>query len=267
MFVSSAPGGPPIEEARLHRIGVGWHDESHDLFQVIFHKEMVFIEFPYQPDELGLIARVEVPVGNRHAIELKETGYGTTHTLKYNHPIDGNAHLSKTGKAVTTVYNQSSRLDTSAGHLFSAIFSGLSFYKKCKNKPPCVQFVFDSADPVDPLYCAGYWLKLPDNVRASSIGNPVIMEADDSNNRVQALAVAPPERTCFDGWILAISARRGPDTLLAEPGNFRLGFIGGFAANMGNPSEPSSFLAMQYPAGDDISDLQFTDYLPPAPSE
>jgi hypothetical protein len=267
MLISSAPGGPPIEEARLHRIGVCWHDECRDLFQVIFHKEAIFIEFPYQPDEPGLIARVEVPRGNTHTVELKQTGYGTTHSQKYSHPMDGNAHLSKDGKSVTTVYNQGSRLDLSAGHFFSAFFSGFSFYRRCNNKPPSEQFVFDSADPVDPLYCAGYWLRLDGNVRASSIRNPIVIKPGDGGNNFQALAVAPPRGTRSDGWILAISARRGPDALLAEPGNFRLGFIGGFASNLGNPSEPSSFLAMQYPPGGDISDLHFTDYSRPKPPE
>lgn len=265
MLVSATPDGPSIEEARLHRIGIRWRDECHNLFQIIFHKEMVFIEFPYQPDERGLIARVEVPSGKTHAFELKQKGYGTTHTLKYSHPIDGNAHLSKTGKSVTTVFNQSSRLDASVGHFFSAIFSGLSFYQECKNKPPAIQFAF-GAGPVDPLYCAGYWLRLAGDIRANSIGNPITIKPDNNSN-IQALAVAPPKGSCFDGWILAISARRGPNELLAEPGTFRLRFIGGFAENLGNRSEPSSFLAMQYPPGDDISDLQFTDYFPPAPSE
>lgn len=265
MLISSAPGGPPIEEARLHRIGIRWRDECHNLFQVIFHKEMVFIEFPYQPDEPGLIARVGVPLGSKHTVELKQTGYGTTHSLKYSHPIDGNAHLSMTGKSITTVYNQSSRLDMPVGHFFSAFFSGLSFYEKCKNKRPYIQFAFDSAGPVDPLYCAGYWLRLADNIRACTIGNPIIIKPDNDGDDVRALAVAPPRGTRFDGWILAISARRGPDALLAESGNFRLGFVGGFATNLGNPSEPSSFLVMQYPPGGDISDLQFTDYSHLAP--
>lgn len=262
MLITTTSDGPSIEEAPLHRIGIRWSGECRDLFQVMFHKEMIFVGFPYQPDEPGLVARVTVPPGESHTFDLTSTADATTQSVKYSHPIDGNAHFSQTGRAITTVYNQAQRLDISAGHIFSVFFSGLTMFRKCRNKRPYVQFVFDSATPIEPLYCSGYWLKLGTDIRASSLGNP--MQLDSNGDRTQALAIAPPIDSPFNGWILAISARRGPATLSAEPEKFRLGFIGGFAENLNNTSESSSFIAMQYPPGGDISELCLVDYARPA---
>jgi hypothetical protein len=262
VLVTSTPGGPPIEESPLHRIGTRWKGECRDLFQVQFHKEMLFISFPYQPDEPGLVARVELPPGTSHTFELTDTADATTQRVKYSHPIDGNAHFSQTGKARTTVYNQACRLDGSVGHFFSIDISGITMFRKCRSKVPSVQFTFDSANPVDPLHCAGYWLQLSTDIRLGTVGNPIYMDPDGRST--QALAIAPPIGSPLSGWILAISARRGPAALIVEPGQFRLGFVGGFAANLNNISESSSFLAMQYPPGGDISELRLIDYVCPS---
>jgi hypothetical protein len=222
---------------------------------------MIFVNFPYQPDEPGLVARVTLPPGTRHTFDLTTTADATTQSVKYSHPIDGNTHFSQTGKVITTVYNQASRLDTSIGHFFSVFFSGLAMFRECRNKKPYVQFVFDSTASIDPLYCSGYWLKLGSDVRVSSLGNPIQLDSDGRST--QALAIAPPVDSPFKGWILAISASSGPASLSAGPGKFRLDFIGGFEENLGNASEPSSFLAMQYPPGGDISELRLVDHIRP----
>ena len=259
MLVTSTPGGPAVAESSRHRVGVRWSGECRDLFQVLFHRNMIFVNFPYQPDEPGLIARVELPPGKSHAFKLTDTADATTQKVKYSHPIDGNSHFSQTGKVRTTVYNQACRLDTSAGHFFSVDFSGITLFRKCRSSVPSVQVNFDTTNAVDPLHCAGYWLKLPPDIHPTSIGNPIYWEAN--GRTTQALAIAPPVDSSLSGWILGISARRGLDALAVEPGKFGLRFVGGFADNFGNVSEPSSFLAMQYPAETDISILRLIDYV------
>lgn len=220
MLVLATPGGPPIEEAPLHRIGIRWAGECRDLFQILFHNGMIFVGFPYQPDAPGLVAKVTVQAGNSHTFDLTDTADATTKSVKYSHPVDGNAHFSQTGKVVTAIYNQARGLDTSVGHFFSVFFSGLSMFRRCRYKKPYIQFAFDSSTPVDPLYCSGYWLKLGTDIHASSLGNPIQLDPNDSSTR--ALAIAPPPDSPFSGWILAISARRGPTAMSVEPGNFAL---------------------------------------------
>lgn len=259
MLVTSTPGGPGIAQSSRHRIGVRWTEECRDLFQVLFHNEMIFVNFPYQPDEPGLIARVELPPGNSHTFNLTDTADATTQKVKYSHPIDGYSHFSQTGKVRTTVYNQACRLDMSVGHFFSVDFSGVTLFRKCRSRVPSVQFSFDTADPVDPLHCAGYWLQLSSAINLGAIGNPIYWDAD--GRTIQALAIAPPADSLFNGWILGISARRGLDDLAVEPGKFGLRFVGGFAENLYDAMEPSSFLAMQYPADTDISVLRLIDYV------
>ena len=160
MLITATACGPGIAQSSRHRIGVRWTGECRDLFQVLFHNEMIFVNFPYQPDEPGLIAQVELPPGNSHTFSLTDTADATTRKVKYSHPIDGNTHFSQTGRARTTVYNQASRLDTSVGHFFSVILSGVTLFRKCRSSAPSVQFSFDTTDSVDPLYCAGYWLQM-----------------------------------------------------------------------------------------------------------
>jgi hypothetical protein len=155
VLVTSTPGGPAIAEASSHRISIRWHGECRDLFQVLFHNGMIFINFPYQPDKPGLVARVELPPGNSHTFNLTDTADATTQKVKYSHPIDGNSHFSQTGKVLTTVYNQACRLDTSAGHFFSIDFAGITQFRKCRTGVPSVQFQFRYREPCGPVALRG----------------------------------------------------------------------------------------------------------------
>ena len=259
MLLTSMPG-PAIAEAARHRIGIRWRNECRDLLQVQFHGPRIFIHFPYQPDAPGILNRVEVPPGSTHNINVTDTADGTTRHVKYSHPIDGRAHFSQDGQIVTTIRNQAQPLNRSVGHIFSVDIAGISLFRKCSNKVPpgtsSSQFVFNGKHPPDPLHCAGFWFKLEEG-NPEGMTNPVIV--DLASGRRQGIAIAPPQNSPLHGRVLVIFPRNGPEGLAAEPGEFRLIFVGGFAVDLQDTSASSSYLTMQYPTGD-ISALRLVDY-------
>lgn len=252
--------GPPVIGAARHRVGIRWCNGCRDLFQVQFHGPRIFVHFPYQPDAPGILNRVEVPPGSAHNINMTDFADATTRRVKYSHPIDGRAHFSQDSQIVTTIRNQAQPLDQSVGHLFSIDVSGISSFRECNDKvSPLIastQFSFNTEYPPDPLHCAGFWFKLEEG-SPEGMTNPVIV--DLANGQRQGIAIAPPKNSSLHGWVLVIFPRNGPEELAAESGKFRLVFVGGFATNLHDIKEPSSFLTMQYPA-DDISILRIVDY-------
>ena len=253
--------GPPVAEAVRHRIGIQWRNECRDLFQVQFQGVSIFVHFPYQPDAPGLLKRVEMPPGDSHTFNTTDTADGTTRRIKYSHPIDGRAHFSQDGQIVTTVRNQSDPLDRSAGHFFSVDIAGIPLFRRCGNKVPkgtsAAVFSYEGGNPPDPLHCAGYWIKLnADNV--AGITNSVTADMTDGS-RQMGMVIAPPRNSPLHPGFLIIFPRPAPEGLAVEPGEFRLFFTGGFATNLHDVNSSSSFLAMQYPAGD-ILELRLVDY-------
>lgn len=95
----------------------------------------IFVHFCYQPD-------------------------ATTRKVKYDHPVDGQAHFSQDGRIVTSIRNQAERLDGSTGHIFSLDIAGIRLFRKCTKRTTArtasAQITF-SLEPFDPLHVAGFW--------------------------------------------------------------------------------------------------------------
>ena len=262
MLITSSPGGPPIVETAKHRIGIRWLNGCRDLFQIQFHESSIFIHFPYQPDRPGVISRRELPPGTTHTFEVTDTADATTKRVKYSHPIDGHAHFSQDGQIRTTVRNQADRLDRSIGHFFSIEFGGITLFRNCKSRlspdTAAAQFSFNSDAPVDPLHCAGYWLRGNPGKRPIGLTNPVLID-QGTGQPSPAMAIAPPSDSPLSGGVLAIFARPAASGIKVDPGDFILMFTGGFEENLADANAKSSFLAMQYPIKD-IADLPIVDY-------
>ncbi|MGO9294314.1 MAG: hypothetical protein ACLP52_10650 [Streptosporangiaceae bacterium] len=262
MLLTAAPG-PPIAQASHHRIGVSWQDECRDLFQVQFHRSGIFVHFCYQPDAPGIMNRIELQPGRTHTFEVTHSADATTRKVKYDHPVDGQAHFSQDGRIVTSVRNQAERLEGSTGHIFSLDIAGIRLFRKCTTRTTArtasAQITF-SLEPFDPLHVAGFWFVLQPGSTAGDITNPVMV--DLGTGRQQGLATAPPPGSQLDGGILVLFPRRATADLAVGPGEFRLIFTGGFAHGLADPSIASSFLALQYPLAD-ISSLRLADFRPP----
>lgn len=203
-----------------------------------------------------------MPPGDSHTFITTDTADGTTRRVKYSHPIDGRAHFSQDGQIITTIRNQADRLDQSAGHFFSVDIAGISLFRRCSNKTSkgtsMTAFSFGEGDPPDPLHCAGYWIKL-NATNITGITQLVTAEMTDGSKQT-GIVVAPPRSSPMYSGFLVIFPRPASDGLAVERGTFRLFFTGGFGANLHDVNSSSSFLAMQYPAGD-ISELPLVDYL------
>jgi hypothetical protein len=190
-----------------------------------------------------------------------------TKKVKYSHPLDGRAHFSQDGQIRTTVWNHAQRLDSTIGHFFSLDIAGASQFRNSKSSPSTntasCQFSFDTDAPVDPVHFAGYWLRGPSSYRPTELMNPFILRRNDGQF-IPTLVIAPPSGSPLQGGLLAISARTGFDSMKIQDGRYYLIFTGGFAENLSDENEVSSFLALQYPV-EDVSALPSVDYQISAP--
>lgn len=262
MLVTSTSGGPPVQELPNHRISINWRSGCRDLFQIQFAKQGIFIHFRYQPDAPGFLARAEVPPGRSHTVNFGPVAHATTHKVKYSHPLDGRAHFSQTGKLVTRIWNQAEPLNSSIGHFFSLEIAGIGRFRKCAESKKIglngVRFSFDSDAPTDPVHFHGYWLKTETGDFPAGLGNPLTLDLADGPKR--AIAIAPPPSSPLYGGMVAIFTRSGPADMAVGEDDFRLMFTGGFANDLADRNVSSSFLAMQYPAGD-ISTMPLDDFV------
>jgi hypothetical protein len=112
--------------------------------------------------------------------------------------------------------------------------------------------------PPDPLHISGFWYLLQPGNSSMNMTNPVLVHI--ASGEMRGVAIAPMPSSPLAGGILVLFPRSGPRELMVAPGDFRLMFVGGLAENLADPSVSSSFLALQYPAGD-ISALRLVDFV------
>lgn len=109
---------------------------SYKLFQITFAKSdsSLFIIFPYLKGCGGRLGVVTIPKGSNY-FKIFNVGKDfpvTSHLVKYSHHPSGQAHFSLSGKVLTDVRKKSVPLSLANGHIFTAIFQGLSHFEIVK---------------------------------------------------------------------------------------------------------------------------------------
>lgn len=240
-----APDQVPIRRQVAHRIGVRWANGRAKLFQVQFRQDGFFVHFPYQPDSQGVVARCILPVippGATANINLADTGYVTSHKVKYSHHVDGNCHFSQDGRVVTAVRNAASRLDQgSVGHVFTVYVQGITNFSTDRTAD-VEWFATSTSVPPTGLRIVGRWHKadIPYNVQ-----NPISIAGLPPGLAAPVLASCPPNASPLSDYVLVLQAFIQP--LNAEP-PFVLIFSGGFGPEAADQSKESDFLGLLYPA-------------------
>lgn len=243
MSITSVPG--PVERRANHRIAIRWGDGEAKLCQLQFEDEGFFVHFPYHPDAPGVAARCVLPPRQvQTTVNLADSGYVTSHRVKYSHHVDGNCHFSQDGKVVTTVRNLARPLTATAGHVFTLHVQGLSHYAEPKAKDDTEMFDLGQAAAPGSLRLVGRWLHhaIPLHVQ-----NPVGLDMPPAHKGL-GIACCPPVGSVFDGFVLLVEAFEMP--LLDPNPTFILAFVGGFGPDMLDRAKESSFLAVTYPQTD-----------------
>lgn len=219
----------------------------------------IFINFPYYRHTTGIVSQVSWPAKQPTAtLSLEPGGKVTSHLVKYSHHTDGRAHFSQDSKVRTLVKKEAVQLDDIEGHFFTLHVQGISNFDEVARRdfgtPPNsrrhpVNFSFTRTAPDAVKFVARIhttrWLK-----KHSAEGQlqPVAQLVGPDGNSVRGFICSTPLGNPGQDRCLVISCEAWPrldvscDSLLL--------FVGGFdsGANMDNPAQSVSFLAMSYPA-------------------
>jgi hypothetical protein len=258
-----ADGHPrsPIYRGEHHVVTFRWNNGHVKLFRIQFYANALFVNFPYQPDALGIHARCSVGPEGEATIDVTEEGRKTTKKIKYSHPIDGRCHFSQAGQIVTTIRNVGPRLDNGAAHLFSVDIQGareFEPFEKARRGESYTTFADPVDDPPRQCHIVARWMPLPaDDIDVHT--NPLEVEVPvPGAYRGVFMACAPLPGSPLDGHLLlleffsVVPLEANADSLLL--------FVGGFGADLGNRDEPSDFLFLQYPIVD-IPELESADFV------
>lgn len=233
------------------------------IFQIGFHSGKVsgntycFVNFPYFSQSKGLLSRATFIANRKYlsTISLLPEGKTTSHLVKYNHPLDGMSHFSGDGKIVSSIKNQSKRLDVSHGHMFTIQIQGLDDFvlrevKRLNHK--IVDLDFDVGNvKLEAFKFIGRWYKATE--LKGTIANKTKLEPKfafrdpDGFIRETGFVVSPPIESPLSEHVLLISCQS--ISKIDETRKSVFTFIGGFdEKNVLN--EDLHFLTCVYPASD-----------------
>ncbi|MGA2451802.1 MAG: hypothetical protein ABTD50_24380 [Polyangiaceae bacterium] len=238
------PISGPVRHQKLHRVGVRWGKGGARLLQVQFLRDGYYVNFPYQPDSAGVVARKVLPAleeGQECQIDLAaEGGRTTSHKVKYTHHVDGNCHFSQDGKVYTSVTNKTrTLLDGTVGHVFTLYVRGVD---KFSGSLAGVDAFHAGTESRHTLRIVGRWI-CADVPRGTM--NPVAFYSPDSR-RTPGLVCCPPPGSPLAGYAIAFECFRHVEFAGPEP--FLLMFQGGFGVEARDHTKESSFLGLIYPA-------------------
>lgn len=137
-------------------IAAGVNGKNYKIFQIAFSPSdaSLYVTFPYLEGCFGRLGVLKLPAG-KGVFEKLTVGEGfpvTSHMVKYSHHPSGQAHFSLTGKVETSIKKQSVPLHAASGHIFTATFQGIHFFKELEgnksatSKRGIVIFEFDETE-------------------------------------------------------------------------------------------------------------------------
>ena len=272
----------PTIRSKTFSVSVKVGGTPHKIFQIMFHSgtnsrnTYAMIGFPYFSDSKGLLSRLTFPANKRSApsISLLPEGKVTSHLVKYSHPLDGNTHFSGDGKIITTIRNQSKRLDIGQGHMFTIQIQGIHKFtlregdKKLDKNRIDLDFEFKDGVP-EALKFVGWRFKATDlkgTINASIPAEPKFGFRDpDGNIRETGFVISSPENFPLSEFVILISCQ--PIPKIDKDREAVFSFIGGFD-KVNDIQKDFHFLTCIYPAKDfnKLSTvLESADFNPPVP--
>ncbi|HEY0562963.1 MAG TPA: hypothetical protein VGD04_06525 [Methylophilus sp.] len=94
----------------------------------------IFVNLPYAKLGTGRVGIVEHPLGDPHSLLFGESAPFTSHSVKYTHHPDGEAHFSLDGKVFTRIRRKAVPLTAAEGHIFTVMVQGLNLFEDINKK-------------------------------------------------------------------------------------------------------------------------------------
>lgn len=251
-------------EAEKHTFSLLCGRAYHKLFKIQFNRNdgSLFVHVPYYRDCEGIVAVCTLPAGNYRdvVVNLTDDGRVTSHRVKYSHHPDGRAHFSQDARVLTTIRRNSEPLHGFTGHVFTLQVQGPSEFAALRDpdRPRRTSTEHDHlvslrGDGASTTFkFVGEWTstaRFADQLVHGDVG-PNVLVGDDSERPDIALLVGPAPGRPPEAHFLMITCQQ-TDVLMTNEESC-LVLIGGFDSpeRVDNREEPTSFLAMQYPASD-----------------
>lgn len=210
----------------------------------------IYVFFPGFAHTDGLACRVFLRAANGATanFDLAESGFLTTHLVKYAHHPDGEAHFSQERKVRTVIRRKSVPLNEHRGHLFTIQLQDVLSFQPI-SVPATTHVTIAVPEHTQALKITAWRY---DNSHLDSPGTnllsaPQVRLAIDNGLMRSGVFVAPPEGMPFDD-VLMFLAVEGIPLFNTEKGA-QLLFVGGFDHHKTamNLSRDTEFLAFAYP--------------------
>lgn len=235
------------------------------IFQINFKSKdgSLFVSVPYANLGVGRLGLVNCPPGNPDSITFGESAPATTHSVKYSHHPDGEAHFSLDGKIFTRVRKKAVPLTHAEGHLFTVMVQGLHRFEDFAEKDigtakrgivpmPLLDGHVNALKFVCHLYSSLQFAKMLKAPKMNSAWIPLLLP---DGRKLVGIVLATRLKKNDAQYLLIVSVEE--IGTIATHTDLFVSLMGGFDPPdiVFDHSEPMSFLMMMYPEKSDIADL------------
>lgn len=236
------------------------------IFQLNFKSAdgSIFITVPYADLGSGRLGIVDYPAGSPDSLIFGENAPVTSHSVKYVHHPDGEAHFSLDGKIFTRIRRKSIPLATADGHLFTLMVQGLEKFEDLTSRDvasakrgvisvPLREGSVDAVKFVGHLHSskafAGRLIK-------PKMDSPLMPFLTSDGRRLVGAVIATRVRDSSGPYLLAISVEE--IGRVAAHSELFVSLMAGFDPPhiAEDHSCPMSFLLMMYPEPNDSAQLR-----------
>lgn len=224
----------------------------------------VFVSVPYAKLGAGRVGIVEYPPGDPDSLDFGESAPVTSHSIKYSHHPDGEAHFSLDGKVFTRIRRKAVPLTAAEGHIFTVMVQGLDRFEDLSEKDVAtpkrgIAPMRVREGPIEALKFVGHLYSATDFAKRlllPQMDSPFIPLITPDGRRLVGVVLATRLRQSNPQYLLIVSVET-IDTI-AKYSDLYVSLMGGFDPPdiAFDHSRPMSFLMMMYPEVRDSEELR-----------
>lgn len=224
----------------------------------------VFVSVPYAKLGAGRVGIVEHPPGDPDSLRFGENAPVTSHSVKYSHHPDGEAHFSLDGKVFTRIRRKAVPLTAAEGHIFTVMVQGLARFEDLSDKDvatpkrgivpmPVREGPIEALKFVGHLYSATHFAK---RLLLPQMDSPFIPLMTPDGRRLVGIVLATRLRQSNLQYLLIVSVE--PIDTISKYSDLYVSLMGGFDPPdvALDHSRPLGFLMMMYPEVRDSEELR-----------
>lgn len=252
----------PTVRAKRFSIAIKINNEFRKIFHITFHTGKsssdthILVSIPYLKKTKGILSKFSVPATNItvSSISYLSEAKRTSHLIKFNHPIDGNAHFSGDGQIKTKLWNKSRPLNSTIRNIFTIQFQGFDEFevrdpKTKRLSTNITDFDFDIFEKTPKaVRFIGRWIKAT-NIKGSlpqeKLSVPVYNLTEKDGTVIETgCIISPLGASPFKDYVLLLSCAEIPLITTKTKDFFSL--LGGFDEKI-NVTGDVHFLGCVYP--------------------